>query len=464
MKEIELTQWVMSPEDPRRMKYADQRAAQEVFEELKHRLEGMGYLPDEYFLLDREWENGRKIPRDADIFCTTDYGGSEGVYLDVYLKWYENNQPVTKSFITGKTLGETGADLDRMFLISSAITKAFHGDRGTYARYLRLGERTEPEDMIVHLNPEEQRTIIQALAEQRERQEQAMSQTEQLLRRMTGSITAYMDEVGQRPLHISDYDKAVLAIRDEEFDAFSSIYPKVLDRSDDLLIEASGRPGIVGGNMVRMLLTAVDYFSPEAYLAACKRAVEVGDNGRVQTLVKEAESRLSERTPSLPGEVILYAYTNDCRNIAKDLIAKCTSEQIAAAPPKLLRWAAEKLDFQTAVELVDKGVQPGDEAAGVLRTLTAQGQAWMAEKLLEYGMPVEPDNYAALYACVSNQALGAAKLLLDRGIDLDQYQLWAEHRPKDDGYTETMEELAAYWSELQNSLRPEDSPMDGMSL
>ena len=28
------------------------RTGQEVYEELKHRLEGMGYLPDEYFLLD----------------------------------------------------------------------------------------------------------------------------------------------------------------------------------------------------------------------------------------------------------------------------------------------------------------------------------------------------------------------------------------------------------------------------
>ena len=119
MKKIELEQWEPFPGDPRRMQYAGQRVAQEVFEELKHRLESMGYLPDEYFLMDREWENGREIPKDADIFCTTDYGGNEGVYLDVYLKWYEDSRPVTKSFITGKTLGETGADLDRMFLISS---------------------------------------------------------------------------------------------------------------------------------------------------------------------------------------------------------------------------------------------------------------------------------------------------------------------------------------------------------
>ena len=144
MEPIELSRWEPSPEDPRRKQYAGQRTAQEVFEELRHRLEGMGYLPDEYFLMNRDWENGREIPRDADIFCTTDYGGSEGVYLDVSLQWYENNRTVTRNFITGKTLGETGADLDRMFLISSAITKAFHGDRGTYARYLSCGDQPEP--------------------------------------------------------------------------------------------------------------------------------------------------------------------------------------------------------------------------------------------------------------------------------------------------------------------------------
>jgi enoyl-CoA hydratase/carnithine racemase len=106
---------------------------------------------------------------------------------------------------------------------------------------------------------------------------------------MTGSITAYMDEVGRYPLHISDYDKTVLAIRDGEFDAFKNLYPRVSDQTDDLLIEVAGRPGVVGGNMTLILLAAVERFSPEAYLTACKRAVETGDSWRVQTLVKESE-------------------------------------------------------------------------------------------------------------------------------------------------------------------------------
>ena len=256
----------------------DKRVAQEVFEELKYRLESTGYLPDEYFLMDSHWENGRTIPRGANIFCTTDYGASEGVYLDVYLKWYENQKPITKSFITGKTLGENGNDMDRMFLISSAITKAFHGDNATHTRFQKInGVEDDTGGSVVHLSQQEQRTIIDALVEQRERQEEALSQTEQILRRMTGSITAYINEVGMNPLRMSGYDKAVLAIRDGEMAAFTECVAKVPDQADALLIEAAGRPGLVGRNMTAMLLngrTDVDYLS---YCAACKKAIDIND-------------------------------------------------------------------------------------------------------------------------------------------------------------------------------------------
>ena len=464
LKPIELERWEPIPGTPRQMKYIGQRTAQEVFEELKYRLEGMGYLPDEYFLMDREWADGREIPKGADIFCSTDYGGSEGIYLDVYLKWYEKGQPVIRNFITGKTLGESGSDMDRMFLISSAITKAFHGDRGTYARYLRLSEQPEPEGMILHLGPAEQRTVIDALVEQRERQEQVMSQTEQLLRRMTGSITAYMDEVGRRPLRLSDYDQAMLAIRDGESDTFRAALTNVPDRADDLLIEAAGRPGRTEGNMVRTLLSAVERFSPEAYLTACKRAVETGDGQRVRTMVEEAENHLAEPSMSLAGEVILHAYANDRKSIASDLIDHCSPEQIAAAPPNLLRQVAVCLDFQSAVKLVDKGIQPDSYAADILHTLTAQHQDWMAERLLEHGMPVSTDNYAALYACLDNGAADIGKLLLDRGINLDRYQIWAEKQRGSEGYMEAMEELTSYWEKQQTGPQQDGPSLGNMSL
>ncbi|MDE6590670.1 MAG: ankyrin repeat domain-containing protein, partial [Oscillospiraceae bacterium] len=186
---IALERWKPSAEDPRKLEYAGQPAAQQVFEELKQRLEGMGYLPDEYFELRSEWENGREIPKDADLFCTVDYGESEGIYVDVYLKWYDQEQKksVTSSFIVGKTLGENGNDMDRMFLTASAITKAVHGDHATYARYMMVNGQEDTGGAVVHLSMKEQQAIINALVEQRERQLGDVNQTEQLLRRMTGS-------------------------------------------------------------------------------------------------------------------------------------------------------------------------------------------------------------------------------------------------------------------------------------
>ena len=78
--------------------------------------------------------------------------------------------------------------------------------------------------------------------------------------------------------------------------------------------------------------------------------------------------------------------------------------------------------------------------------------------------PVAADNYAALYVCVNNQAAGVAKLLLDRGMDLEQYQTWAEKQRKNEGYEETMAELTEYWSELQSGPEQDSPSMDGMSL
>lgn len=54
MDTIDLKRWVPSASDSRKLEYAGARTAQEVYEELKHRLESTGYLPDEYFLLNAE--------------------------------------------------------------------------------------------------------------------------------------------------------------------------------------------------------------------------------------------------------------------------------------------------------------------------------------------------------------------------------------------------------------------------
>ena len=197
MKQIEFERWEPDAENPRRLNYAGQRAAEDVFHELEAQLDSVCYLPDEYFTMDWRWEHGRQIPKGADFFCKTDYGGSEGIYLDVYLEWQEGDKPKKECFITGKTLGESGADLDRMFLISAAITKAFRGDNSVHARYMMAGENpASAETMTLHLSPDEQRLVAQALAEQRIRLGPQAEGEEKLLRRMVGNVTEYMDAAG----------------------------------------------------------------------------------------------------------------------------------------------------------------------------------------------------------------------------------------------------------------------------
>ena len=219
MKQIEFERWEPDAENPCKLNYVGQRTAEDVFHELEARLDSVGYLPDEYLLLDRRWQNGREMPRDAGFFCRTDYGGSEGIYLDMFLEWYEDSQHKTEHFMTGKTLGESGADLDRMFLISSAITKAVRGDNSIHARYMVVGGQPEPEEtMSLNLSPDEQRLVAQGLAEQRIRLGPQAEGEEKLLRRMVGNVTEYMDAAGLSD-RLSENDRALLAQHDGEPEA-----------------------------------------------------------------------------------------------------------------------------------------------------------------------------------------------------------------------------------------------------
>lgn len=216
MKQIEFERWIPDAENPRKLTYAGQRTAEEVFHELEAQLDSVGYLSDEYLLLDSRWQNGREIPKGADFFCKTDYGGSEGIYLDMFLEWYEDSQRRTEHFMTGKTLGESGADMDRMFLISAAITKAFRGGNSVHARYMVIGGQPGPEEtMSLNLSPDEQRLVAQALAEQRIRLGPQAEGEEKLLRCMTGSVTEYMDAAGLSDC-LSENDRAQLTAHDGE--------------------------------------------------------------------------------------------------------------------------------------------------------------------------------------------------------------------------------------------------------
>ena len=445
------------------------RSGQEVYEELKHRLEGMGYLPDEYFLLDDVWEDGKVVPRDADLFCTTDYGASEGIYLDVRLIWYgEDGKPVIKTFATGKTLGESSSDMDRMFLISSAITKAFHGEHGAYARFQRLEDGTEADGAVLHLSPKEKRVLMDALVEQRMRQEAQMTNTEQLLRRMAGSITAYMDEVGARPLRMSTADRAVLAVRDGELYVFSSLALQVTKPEErcSLLVESAGRPGAVGRRMAKLMMLGTKSPYPEdVWLDACKRAVDTGDLQRVQMMLDRTMDKADSPSPSLPGEVLQYAYLQNPA-MGSELIRQAAPEQVAAAPSKLLCAAAYARDLPMLTELLRKGLQPGDHAAPLLLPLLTAYDGQRVAHLLKDGLRVRTEDYDAINVCLREHA-PAAEALLGQGMKLDGYLTWAAGRGTmlDNRAREILEELKLQQDQAHSVQQQGSGPvLGGLSL
>ena len=167
---IETEKWTPSPNNPNRRVYAGQRTAQEVFNDLEAHLKSIGYLPEDYFNFDchGNWAHGREFPEDGWLTTQVDYGGSEGIYLDVTLEYNENGQNKHDHFATGKTLGESGSDMDRMHLIASAITRAFHED-GLHARFVMVGGgEPAPEGITVNFSPEERRVTAEGLARLRE--------------------------------------------------------------------------------------------------------------------------------------------------------------------------------------------------------------------------------------------------------------------------------------------------------
>ena len=178
---IETEIWKKNPERPGTVIFDSQRIAQEVFTELKSHLESDGRLPDEYFLFDeRNWGKSALFPKDAEILCYVDYGGSEGIYIDIFVKYQKEipeynkatgtvehkTRTATEKFATGKTLGESIEDLDKMNLVASSVTAAFNGNKAEVkARYAAIESGREARVYPCPLTATKKKSITERLAE-----------------------------------------------------------------------------------------------------------------------------------------------------------------------------------------------------------------------------------------------------------------------------------------------------------
>lgn len=152
MKIIETQNWEAIPEKPHFVRVVSQRKAMEVFRELEAALRAADLYPDEYFLIDHDYEDETKdFPVLRDILCYAQWGGNEGIYLEVELVVYdkEKNACRRKNFATGKTLAEDSASYDRMQYIAGYIYKLFMGEHQTPMRYMVVEKNQRNPDTLM---------------------------------------------------------------------------------------------------------------------------------------------------------------------------------------------------------------------------------------------------------------------------------------------------------------------------
>lgn len=114
-----------------------------------------------------------------------------------------------------------------------------------------------------------------------------------------------------------------------------------------------------------------------------------------------------------------------------------------------------------------KGLQPGDQAAPLLRPLLAAYDEQRVAHLLRDSLRVQPEDYEAMNVCLRAQAQAAAEALLERGMKLDGYLAWAGKTGRPSGHSRPRRSWTA-WREQQaqvNSVPEQNGPvLGGMSL
>lgn len=134
LKTLEVDKWVPS-EKPGMVKHAGMVSPQEAFTALKDHLEKAGLLPDEYFIEGRwQYEDSLQLPDYRQANCSVNWGGSEGIYLDISLVCRDGNAIKYFDFATGKTLGQSGDDFLRMSRIAAECSMMLNG-RGDIVRF-----------------------------------------------------------------------------------------------------------------------------------------------------------------------------------------------------------------------------------------------------------------------------------------------------------------------------------------
>lgn len=130
-------------EGTNRMRFVGMITAEEAFDQLYTHLEKMNLLPDEYFGMEFT-SRGKVLPKFRDALCYANWGGSEGVYVDVFLSYDDvDNKRKLFHLATGKTLAEGGDAYLKMSRIATECSMMLNG-RGSVVKVSEYNYQFEP--------------------------------------------------------------------------------------------------------------------------------------------------------------------------------------------------------------------------------------------------------------------------------------------------------------------------------
>jgi hypothetical protein len=103
------------------------------------------------------------LPDYSEAVCNTNFGKSEGIYIDISLVNYEKDGPKYTRFATGKTLGGTGDDFIRMSRIAGECSLMLNGRGYEVFRETQTElNLTKAESELVKLALQQMRTNMQS--------------------------------------------------------------------------------------------------------------------------------------------------------------------------------------------------------------------------------------------------------------------------------------------------------------
>jgi hypothetical protein len=128
---LDIDRW-SEPNEKRMVKHLGMIKAKDAFDMLTAHLQTKNMLPDEYFLFSPENYEGNngELPNYMTAVCHTNFGASEGIYIDIVLE--DGNHRT--HFATGKTLKEDADAFFQMSRIAAECSLMMNGRGRSYEK------------------------------------------------------------------------------------------------------------------------------------------------------------------------------------------------------------------------------------------------------------------------------------------------------------------------------------------